>query len=59
MRESLVQPLVCAECHHVDRDGDERGWQAFLIGPNEDGFGKPETVVVYCPECASEEFGGA
>ena len=36
---------------------DGRGWRAYLVGADENGFGQPETVLIYCPTCCEREFG--
>ena len=53
-RTAAEQFLICVECGRVSDDG--RGWRAYLVAAGEDGFGDPETVVVYCPDCAEREF---
>ena len=58
-RFATVTPLTgeavcCVECGLIADTAD--GWKAFLGG----GFeGEPVEVVVYCPDCADRETGGA
>ena len=43
----------CEECGRED-DGEARGWKAYL-GDADDGG---DEVLVFCPECSEQEFGG-
>lgn len=53
-RESMKK-LVCAECGRRAPE-DARGWRA-LIGHDPEHKLGPQTVYVFCPECAEREFG--
>ena len=44
--------LVCAACGALS-DERARGWRAFLGTEDDDS-----TVEVFCPACATREFGG-
>ncbi len=48
MREAPPRPLVCDDLNHVYRDGNGRGWKAYL-GAEDD---ESESVVVLCPACS-------
>ncbi len=50
MPSDVAVVLACAECGKQS-EGGARGWRAPLTVDDE--------AVVYCPECAEEEFGGA
>lgn len=45
--------LVCTECGAESEGSARDGWRAFLT----DGEKEPETVALYCPDCAEVEFG--
>jgi DNA-directed RNA polymerase subunit RPC12/RpoP len=47
--------LRCVECGRKQA-AEERGWRAFLTVDDADDD-EPVEAVVYCPECASREFG--
>jgi hypothetical protein len=51
---SLSGVLICEECGRVS-SGNAEGWQAVLADDPRDH--EPTEVAVYCPECASSEFG--
>ena len=55
MPSVVPTPPVCVECGRVD-DG-ARGWRGYLVGADDEGFGEPEPLVVYCPACSEREFG--
>lgn len=44
--------MQCIECER-EFINDERGWQAHLLDAEDGG----DEVAVYCPVCASREFG--
>jgi ribosomal protein L44E len=46
--ETTPKPLRCDECGSPDRG--ERGWRACLTR-------EPRGVAVFCPACATREFG--
>jgi DNA-directed RNA polymerase subunit RPC12/RpoP len=49
----LTDVLTCVECGR-EQTADERGWRAYLTTDEDE----PAEAVVYCPECATREFGG-
>ena len=49
---AITLVLQCEECGEVS-EGSARGWWAL---PSDDEH-EPAEVVVYCPDCAREEFG--
>jgi hypothetical protein len=44
----------CVECSAVWLPADEDPWRAYLGG---DDLDEPGEVVIYCPDCAEQEFG--
>jgi hypothetical protein len=48
------KPLTCVECGR-EQGISEPGWRAYLTTDEEE----PAEAIVYCPECASREFGPA
>jgi len=55
--ESVALFGECVECKAAWLPADEERWQANL-GCDEHRD-EPAQVVLYCPECAEREFGGA
>ena len=47
------EPLVCAKCGRapLPEEAADDSWRAYS-----DGVGE---LIVFCPECAGREFGGA
>jgi hypothetical protein len=52
----MSNPLRCVECGR-EQDDDGRGWRAYLTVDDADDE-EPVEAVVFCPECATREFGG-
>jgi hypothetical protein len=44
----------CEECEEA-ADGDAKGWRALISNDPRDD--EPPEVAIYCPDCASREFG--
>ena len=52
MRSVVPTPLVCEECKRADLNGIGRGWRAYVVGADDDGFGEP------CDAVAAVEHAG-
>ncbi|MBA2725546.1 MAG: hypothetical protein H0U53_06115 [Actinobacteria bacterium] len=50
--ESEPKRILCVECRREQRER-ERGWRAYLTTDEDEAA----EVVVYCPTCATREFG--
>jgi hypothetical protein len=48
----LAERLTCVECGRAQAVG-ERRWRAYLT----DDEDEPAEAIVYCPDCATREFG--
>jgi hypothetical protein len=44
--------MTCVECRREQAAG-ERGWRAYLTTDEDE----PAEALVYCPKCATREFG--
>jgi hypothetical protein len=51
MDSDLMHPLTCMECGREQAAGG-RGWRAYLTIDKDE----PAEALVYCPECAADEF---
>jgi hypothetical protein len=49
-----AERLQCVECGR-EQPADEQGWRAYLTVDEDE----PAEAVVYCPDCATREFGAS
>ena len=52
MKPDHAERLTCIECGREQLAG-ERGWRSYLTTDEEE----PVEALVYCPDCAADEFG--